>query len=91
MKRIDCLSIEALGSRVRYLTWGNRTWTLAFAAGKILPTIICFFETKPIPRKTVLEPDLAYDVIIQRLETPRPPKPVYRPVPMDTSPAVPFV
>ena len=69
MKKIECLSIQSLGSRVRYLTWGHPTWTFA-RTGKILPTILCFHEEKPIPREEILDPDLAYDVIIQRLETP---------------------
>lgn len=90
MKRIDCLSIEGIGSRVHYLTWGNRTWTFARTVGKILPTILYFHEETPIPRTRIADEDYAFDIIIQRLETPRPPRPIYRPVPVDNSPELPF-
>jgi hypothetical protein len=48
-------------------------------------------EERKIPRKTIVNPDYFFDMIIQRLEPTPPAKPVYRPVLADNSPTVPFV
>lgn len=85
MKTIRCRSIEAIGSKVWCLSLGRRT--LTFTQGRLL----LFVEERKIPRLKIVNPDYFYDVLIQRLEPMPPPKPVYRPIPVDNSPAVPFV
>jgi hypothetical protein len=57
MKVIRCSSIEAIGSKVRHVTWGR--FTLTLAPWKVL----LFVETGPIPRTTI--PD-SWDIVIQR-------------------------
>jgi hypothetical protein len=85
IKTIRCLSIEAIGPKVMRLSLGRRT--LTFTQGRLL----LFVEEHKIPRTKIVNPDYFYDVLIQRLEPMPPPKPVYRPIPVDNSPAVPFM
>jgi hypothetical protein len=78
MKIIRCRSIEAIGPKVWRLCLGRRT--LTFTQGRLL----LFVEERKYPRLKIVNPEYFYDVLIQRIETPRPS------IPADNSPAVPF-
>jgi hypothetical protein len=84
MKTIRCHSIEAIGPKVRRLSLGRLT--LTFTQGRLL----LFVEVRKIPRQTIVNPDYFYDVLIQRLEAPQPPKQIYRPIAQDLSREIPF-